>query len=62
MYHDYDVGLVVSVQVSNKVRKCVKLCLIKREDLGMVHVVNVIPLDILEPNKCTVKTEVITNL
>lgn len=46
--HYHDVGLVVSVQVPHQVRKGVEVRRVKGEVFGLVHVVDVIPLDVLE--------------
>lgn len=47
MYQDDNVALVVSVQVLDHLRQCVKLCWVISEVHELVHVVDVIPLDVL---------------
>ena len=47
MYQDHDVALVVSVQVLDQIGQRAELCWVKSEVQKLVHVVDVVPLDVL---------------
>lgn len=47
VYQDHDVALIMSVQVLDQIRQRGELCWVKSEVHKSVHVVDVIPLDVL---------------
>lgn len=51
-YHDHDVSLVVSVQVLDHVRQRGELG-VQREIQEAIHVINVVPLDVLATSQST---------
>lgn len=53
VYQDHDVTLVMRMQVFDHIRQCGKLCCVISEVHKLVHVVDVIPLDILWTNQHT---------
>ena len=53
MYQDHDVALVVSVQVFDQIGQRAELRGVEREVQKLVHVVDVVPLDVLRTNQHT---------
>lgn len=50
VYQDHDVALVMSVQVLDQIGQRAELCRVKSEVQKLVHVVDVVPLDVLRTN------------
>lgn len=51
MYQDHDVALVVCVQVLDHIRQCAELSGVQSEVHELVHVVDIVPLDVLRTNQ-----------